>query len=74
MRPKFPRPTMRDTIEQLERTLRIEQDGIRERDAKIAILEVKLSAAQRMAQWGERLLDGVCSGMKEGSLPRRTHL
>lgn len=65
------KPRMRDEIAQLERTLCIEQEGIRERDAQIKVLQVQLRAAERMAQWGERLLDGVCMGMKEGNFPRR---
>lgn len=68
------KPRMSDRIEQLERTLRIVNEAKKEQDHQIAILQTQLRAAERLARWGEQLLDGMCMGMKEGSLPRRTHL
>lgn len=65
------KPRMRDTIEQLERTLRIEQEGIRERDAKIALLTMQLAYARCNERRLDQLIDGMCAGLKETNFPRR---
>ncbi len=66
------KPRMRDIIEELERTLRIEQEGIRERDRKIELMASKLNYMNQTERRFDQLLEGVCMSMKEASFPRRS--
>lgn len=66
------RRTKQAIIDELKRTLKIEQEGIRERDARIAKMETKLSYAMQAERRFDQLLEGMCMGMREGNLPRRS--
>lgn len=59
-------------IDELERTLSIQQKGIAERDIEIKLIRERLRYSMQTERRLDQLIEGMCMGMREGSLPRRS--
>lgn len=67
------RKTLTQKLEEANFLLKAQQSTIAEKDKQLREAQISIRHLTQVANMMDRLIDGVCAGMKEANFPRRPH-